>query len=374
MNQIGINMGQVKKQNRTLILKYMNSHEGVSRKEIAEATNLTPAAVTQICTELIESGLIKECGSDTETKGAGRRKVMLSINGEYAYILGINIESEYTSVVTANINGEVKTSLRLDTQSGAEPEAFIDEIAGAIESIFNGEPNLRDKIIGGCVAVAGEVDKKRGVSVHAYGIWDKEVPLCEMLERRLGFTFIIENNIDAFAIAEIVYGTAMRYDNIMVVKWGPGVGCSIIIDGKIYEGRHGRSAELGHSIVESNGIKCACGRRGCLETKISFKAMQKKRHFEATDFGEVYEDFQDEIDLFARTLVNAMSILEPDRVVLAGRLFADKRVRNDLIKCCEAYFAKYNSGRILYTPLVGKEDYIGPVATYIAKYLEQELF
>ena len=374
MNQIGINMGQVKKQNRTLILRYMNAHEGVSRKEIAEATNLTPAAVTQICTELIESGLIKECGSDTDAKGAGRRKVMLSVNGEYAYILGINIESDSSNIVIANINGEVKARERLDTRTDIEPSEFVDKIADKIEGIFKNEPQLREKLIGGCVAVAGVVDKEKGISVHAYGIWNTEVPLCDMLQSRLGITFIIENNIDAFAIAEIVYGTATKYDNIMVVKWGPGVGCSIIIDGKIYEGRHGRSAELGHCIVEPNGIKCSCGRRGCLETKISVKAMQQKRHFDADSFKDVYEDFGDEIDLFARTLVNAMSILEPNRVVLAGRLFSDEKVRDALVNRCEVYFPKYNNQRILYTPLVGQEDYIGPVATYIAKYLEQELF
>ena len=65
-----------------------------------------------------------------------------------------------------------------------------------------------------------------------------------------------------------------------------------------------------------------------------------------------------------------MSILAPNRVVLAGKLFSDERVRNALIMRCKHYDKKYNEKRILYSPLADKEDYIGPIATYI----EREMF
>ena len=358
-------MGLVKKQNRSLVLRYMNSHKGVSRKEIAKATGLTPAAVTQICNDFLSEGLIKECGTaESDIGKAGRRKVMLEVNSEYAYIIGINVESDSTFVVVSNLFGDVKADFKIKT---SDPNSFVEDIKKGLDEAFTVNKKIKNKIIGGCVAVPGEVDEERGVSVHAYGVWEEEVLLCAMLEKKTGFSFIIKNNVDAFAIAETVYGTAMTRDNIMVVKWGPGVGCSIIIDGRLYEGRHGRSAELGHSIVEKDGKKCSCGRCGCLETKISLKAMQKKRKFDVNDFGSVYRDFDYEIDLFARTLVNAMSILEPDRVVLFGRLFSDDGVRDSFVKCCEKYFRKFNNKRILYTPLADREEYIGPVATYIER-------
>lgn len=370
MYKNGINMGQVKKQNRSSILRYMNSHEDVSRKEIAEATGLTAAAVTQICNDFLDIGLIKECGTVSDNKGAGRRKVKLRINNDYAYIVGVNIESQDTVIAITDLAGNVKNKTSLVTDNRKPAKDFVNDIALAINSMIKDFSFDRQKIIGGCIAVTGEVDRDKGSSIHAYGIWDEEVPLCEPLEEKTGLSYIVENNIDAFSIAEIVYGTGMKNENILVVKWGPGVGCTIIIDNKIYEGRHGRSAELGHFIVEKNGEKCSCGRRGCLETKISYKAMKSKKDFQVDKFGEVYKDFLEEIDLFARTLVNSMSILAPNRVVLSGKLFADERVRDELIRCCENYDKKYNKKRILYSPLYDKEDYIGPIATYI----EQELF
>ncbi|HAQ51972.1 MAG TPA: hypothetical protein DCR12_04340 [Lachnospiraceae bacterium] len=369
MYRNGINMGQVKKQNRSSILRYMNSHEDVSRKEIAEATGLTAAAVTQICNDFLDMGLIKECGTMSDNKGAGRRKVKLRINNDYAYIVGVNIESQDTVVVISDLGGHVKAKSSLVTNSSSA-DSFVEEIAGIINDMIAKLSEDKDKIIGGCIAVTGEVDRDKGSSLHAYGIWDKEVPICELLEKKTGISYIIENNIDAFSLAEIVYGTGMKNENILVVKWGPGVGCTIIIDNKIYEGRHGRSAELGHFIVDKNGERCSCGRRGCLETKISYKAMKSKKDFKVEDFGNVYTYFQEEIDLFARTLVNSMTILAPNRVVLSGKLFADERVRDELISCCESYDKKYNKKRILYSPLYDKEDYIGPIATYI----ERELF
>ena len=370
MYKNGINMGQVKKQNRSSILRYMNSHLDVSRKEIAEATGLTAAAVTQICNDFLKEGLIKECGTVSDTLGAGRRKVMLRINNEFAYIIGVNIESHDSVIVISDLAGNVKAKAGMETDNEISAEEFVTRIANCIMKMLEENPKLENNVIGGCVAVSGEVDREKGVSLRAYGIWHEEVPLCPLLEEKTGFNFIIENNIDAFAMAEIVYGTGMKSENILVLKWGPGVGCTIIIDNKIYEGRHGRSAEIGHFIVEKDGDLCSCGRRGCLETKISYKAMRKKKLFKFNEFADVYEDFSQEIDLFARTLVNSMSILAPNRVVLAGRFFADKKVRDELIKCCEYYDKKYNAKRILHTPLYDKEDYIGPVATYI----ERELF
>ena len=370
MYKNGINMGQVKKQNRSSILRYMNSHADVSRKEIAEATGLTAAAVTQICNDFLKEGLIKECGTVNDVSGAGRRKVMLRINDEFAYIIGVNIESQDTVIVVSDLGGNVISRANLETEGDIPAEDFVGKIAKCIDKMFKENPKLIKKVMGGCVAVSGEIDREKGVSLRAYGIWHEEVPLCAILEEKTGFKFIIENNIDAFAIAEIVYGTGMKSENILVLKWGPGVGCTIIIDNKIYEGRHGRSAEIGHFIVEKDGERCSCGRRGCLETKISYKAMRRKKNFEFNEFADVYQDFSKEIDLFARTLVNSMSILAPDRVVLSGRFFADKRVRDELVKCCEYYDKRFNTKRILHTPLYDKEDYIGPVAAYI----EQELF
>ncbi len=369
MYRNGLNMGQVKKQNRYSVLKYMNSHEDVSRKEIAEATGLTAAAVTLICNEFLDAGLIKECGTSDKGTGAGRKKVKLRINNKYAYILGITIESSKTVIVIADIKGNLVDREDCDTNNKVPASAFVDEIVCSAKKLLERNANKIKKIKGGSVVISGPVDVMEGKSLHAYGIWKEEVPLCQMLSEKLDMPFIIENNVDAFSMAELLYGVGSSYENLIVLKWGPGVGCTVVIDNKIYEGRNGRSGELGHFIVEKDGIECSCGRRGCLETKIGYKAMKAKRDFLLDEFGNVSESFADEIDLFARSVVNSMSMLAPNRVVLSGKLFADEKVRNKFIECCKEYDSRYEK-RILYTLLADKEEYIGSIATFV----EREIF
>lgn len=172
------------------------------------------------------------------------------------------------------------------------------------------------------------------------------MPVCEILEKELGYSVVIENNVNAFAIAELMYGFGRKYDNLLVIKWGPGVGSTIIIDNKVYEGRHAKAAQ---------------------------------KPFSQNAFGEAYrmaktqgdaQVFDEAIDLFARTIVNSITILAPNRVVLCGRLFQDEEIRERLIEQCKQYDAGCDEKRIIYSVLAEKEDYIGPVAAFV----QEEIF
>lgn len=374
MRNIGANMGSVKKQNRSAILKYINETGSVSRKDIAAATGLTPAAVTLICGEFLEQGLLRETGEQEEVQGAGRKKIPLAINYDYCYILAVTLEQEETVTALANMRGRLIEQRRRKTDNRVAPERFLEQIAADCRDILKLHPKEARRTEGVSVAVSGLVDTLRGVSVRAYGIWEEEVPVCALLEEKLSLPVLIENNVNALAQAELAYGVGKYYDNLLVIKWGPGVGSTIIIDRDVYEGRHGKAAEIGHFIVEKDGRRCSCGRRGCLETRVSYHALQRQENFSQESFGETYSraltegrsSFYDEaIDLFARTIVNSTTILAPNRVVLCGRLFKSGRIRRRMIENCREYDERLSPERILYTGLSDCEDYIGPVAAYV---------
>lgn len=361
MRKVGINMERVKIENRSLILKCINNNGPISRKDIARITGLTAASVTQITTGLISEGALIELGSISESQGtAGRKKVLLDLNQNYGYVLAINIESELTTVAICDVKGNILDNGALissfDTDKKAEPENFLGDVikkAGSlVEELSAGK---RDLIKCVSIGIPGIVDKKRGSSVHAYGIWEHEVELKSVFEKAFNLPVLVENNVDALATAEIIYGYGKTFDSLLVIKWGPGIGSTIVIDNKVYEGRHGKTAELGHVIVEKNGRKCSCGKRGCLETLLSAEAFSKIESKEKRDYS---------IDLFARSIVNTCSIIAPNRIILSGPLFADSKLRQKLISYCSEYDPSYNENRILYTSLSGKENYIGPVAVF----------
>lgn len=378
MRKAGMNMAQVKKQNRSSILNCVNECEPVSRKDIADLIGLTPAAVTQICSELIQEGLLEEQGFETQSVGAGRKKVLLNLNYNCYYVITVNIESENTFLAIVNMKGDCIEQQTITTDRREKPETFLNQIAGICRQMAENHADLLPRITGVSVAVPGVVDREKGTSIHAYGVWSREVEVCRILEEQLWYPVWIENNVNALATAELLYGFGRRYDNLLLIKWGPGVGSAIIIDNQLYEGRHGKAGELGHFIVERNGELCSCGRRGCLETKVSYQALARTIPFVQEEFGTVYqkaveeeqdEVFQEAIELFARTIVNSMTILAPNRVVLCGSLFRDRAVRDRLIETCSGYDPKYNAERILYSTLADKEKYIGPAAVFVRSVL-----
>ncbi|WP_029233488.1 ROK family transcriptional regulator [Butyrivibrio sp. VCB2006] len=368
MRKEGINLEQVKKENKSLIIKCISSNGPMSRKDIASKTSLTAASVTQITTSLIEDGILKELGACPESTGAkGRKKVLLDINYEKGFVCAISIEVEKTTIAICNLRGDIVQSIKKEpcikefkTQKKLKPQLFLHDICQETLGLFQSlSDEYRNKL--GCISVSipGLVDKESGISTHAYGIWDSPVPIKEMLsgELPLGVPIIVENNVDAFATAEILFGAGRTYDSLLVIKWGPGVGSTIVVDSKVYQGRHGKTAELGHFIIDKDGPLCSCGRRGCLETYLSSGA-----------FGSLLP-VDDSLDIFARSIVNACTIIAPNRIVLYGGLFKDADIREKLISACTSYDPSYNSNRLIYTTLSDKESYIGPVSVYSASAL-----
>lgn len=388
MRKSGINLEQVKKENRSLIIKCINDNGPTSRKDIAEKTGLTAASVTQITTQLIADNILYELGSVAENTGlAGRKKVLLDLNPKYAYVLSVNIESEITTIAICDIKGNILSGekdvflLQFNTKEKSHsPENFLDDIADKCNKLID-LLSKEEKQLLKCVSVGipGIVDKENGLAVHAYGIWDEEVAVKAVLEKNIkgNIPVMLENNVNAFATAEVLLGYGREYDSLLLIKWGPGVGSTIVIDGKVYEGRHGKTAELGHLIVKPGGKKCSCGRRGCLETIISHKALSQLLDFDPDYLSDaiasaplsVQENFGSYIDNFATSIINTCTIIAPNRIILSGYLFHDVKIRNMVVNACKKYDKSYNSNRIRYTKLYEKENYIGPVAAYIKRCL-----
>lgn len=367
----GANMETVRRSNRAAILKYINDHGPASRKDLAEVLGLTPAAVTQICTDLFEEGILIETGINVKSSGAGRKKVLLDINFAASYVCAMTIEPEYTTVALADFRGEVVATKRCKTDISAPPEVYLNRLAQTAKCLMTTYGDETKELAAVGVGITGLVDKENGSSIKAYGIWDEPVEIAKILGHQFQVPVYIENNVNAFAMAELLYGTGKEHDNLMVIKWGPGVGCAIIIDQEIYEGRHAKAAELGHFIVEKNGALCKCGRRGCLETKVSYNALCAIAPFAEEHFGEMFiqnqgnaigTQFMEAMDLFARSIVNSATIMAPNRIILTGCLFENPCVREALITACSSYDMSLGADRIQYSGLAQKEHYIGPVA------------
>lgn len=370
----GINMTQVKRRNRSLVLKYLNRVGPVSRKDMADAVGLTSASVTNICNELISEGLIQEVGVDDETKGVGRRKVFIDIDYDSRYVIAFNIEADLSTVALCNLAGDVVQKKTVETDKSLSPEDFLKKLSSIAKKIVSGQSDyLKSKIAAVSVGIVGPIDKATGVSLHAYGIWENAVEVKDILEKALKLPCYVENNVNAITKATMLLGIGRKYDNLHIIKWGPGVGSTIVINGEIYEGINGRAAELGHVIIEKDGLRCSCGKRGCLETRVSINALNKIAPFEKQDFYKAYinskaekrKAFDDAIDIFARSIVNTITLFAPEHVILSGYLFMEDGIRKRVIETCEKYAKTLEKSTIIPNNLMSCEDYIGPVGAYL---------
>jgi len=116
-----------------------------------------------------------------------------------------------------------------------------------------GTPGIVDVTTGGIA----------GMSPNIPG-WSGHNPR-EYLEPKLKLPVYVDNDVNAMALAESVFGTAKGHRNVITATVGTGIGGEIIIDGKLYRGTYGGAGEFGHMTIVKDGLKCNCGRRGCLE-------------------------------------------------------------------------------------------------------------
>jgi predicted NBD/HSP70 family sugar kinase len=347
MKYQGINLENVKLSNRSSILLLLNNNGAMSRKDIAETVGLTAASVTLICSELMEEGIIVELGEAAEEKRAGRKKILVDINPEYRNVLCIAVESDTTYIAVTDMKGNMLCSCSLPTDKHAKPEQFFRNVTDECQRLFWKNNIVREKLLGAAVTIPGSVDRKRGISLNTYSIWTESIPVADLIKKDLGLQVVVENNLKAYAQTEVYFGLGRTVSNLFILKWGPGVGASIIIDGKIYQGSNKMAGEIGHMTAVKNGRSCNCGRKGCLEAYVSTKAIADdvQAELDRTDENadklvrdeNIEKIIDNKIDMLAFNLKNSISILDSKNVVLIGYMFEIPGYMERFIKAYKEY-------------------------------------
>lgn len=265
----------------TVVLRCLYLHGSMSRKDIAEKVNLSNSALTQITSVMLKEGMLVEIGEVIGENRPGRRKILIDINPTYRYVIGINIEQEFTYLAICDLGGNALVYESINTRLDTSPNVFINLLCNRIDVLLEENAIKLDQILGAGVAIIGPVDTTRGISLKAYGIWQMPVMLLDLFRNHYSFPVAIESNTNAIARAGIVYGREHNYRNALYVKWLPGIGAAAVLDGKVFNGYNYRAAELGHVVGDYPPRPCRCGNSGCLETMLSIFEIIRlvKSHF-----------------------------------------------------------------------------------------------
>ncbi|MEU7135497.1 ROK family protein [Streptomyces sp. NPDC046261] len=192
------------------------------------------------------------------------------------------------------------------------------------------------------VAVPGIVDAAQGVAVYAANLGWRDVPLRDLLSRRLGgesgtTPVAVGHDVRTGGLAEGRIGAGRGADRFLFVPLGTGIAGAIGIDGRIEEGAHGYAGEIGHIAVRPgpDGPECGCGGRGCLETVASASAVGRAwaaasgdATADAADCARAVEAgdpraravWQHAVDALADGLVMGLTLLDPRTLIIGGGL------------------------------------------------------
>ncbi len=130
--------------------------------------------------------------------------------------------------------------------------------------------------LGAGVACPGPLSSRRGVVENAPLLGWRDVPVVRWLTRRLGMPVVLENDANAAALGELRAGAGTGCESLAYITVSTGVGCGIVLGGRVLRGFHESAGELGHLVIEPDGLPCACGRRGCLEMYASGTAITRR--------------------------------------------------------------------------------------------------
>ncbi len=398
VKKTGINMGAVKINNRASILKLLKNNGAMSRKDIANILQLTPAAITILTNEMKEENILIERGELEEDKRVGRKKILIDIDYDYKYVIGINMGFDCINLGIANLKGEIIISKSINTDKSIKPKELLKRVANESIGVLWKAGVLKEKVLGVGVGIVGHVDEVDGISKGVYGLWKEEVQIKKILEEELGLKVVVDNNVRALALGEIDYGNSSDLQNILFIKYGPGIGSAIIINKEIHYGSSNRAGEIGHSIMDSNGRLCRCGKRGCLEAVASPSAiitsaeeifsqdntpkLYKKCNgnisnvhisniLESVEEGDeaVIELIKRAAHFMALAVINAMGIIDPKKVIFYGGAFENKAFYGEFIKFMEKVSMEEDVEKIIgLSKLKNRSNYIGGVALAIRQF------
>lgn len=330
----------MKQHNAQLVMKLIYDSGAISRSAIAEKTGLTRATITNIVSELIDIGLVREGGFFSS--GVGRRKIALEFNPYWRYVVGIDWNRGYRSVAVTDLLGTV-IAKQMYRSGSTSLESTCDSIIQMVEEVITASRVPSDKLLGIGLAVPHPVTTLERTILSGSGDGEtKEALIYQGISEHFDLPVYMSNNANAAAMGEKMLGGCKHIDNFIYVDISTGIGSGIIIDGKLYEGRDCIAGEIGHTTVDVNGPVCQCGNVGCLEMFASISGILSRAqsllgnpgHATRTDerdlraFQTLVQNHDEAalqiIDNAVRYLssgfVNLVNLFNPQRIVIGGHI------------------------------------------------------
>ena len=275
-------------------------------------------------------------------------------------VLGVDIGGTKIAVGIVDRAGKILAQGRTPMVPNGTPEAALNAVVSAIDSILSSGTEVEG--IGICAP--GPLDPESGIVLNPPNLpcW-RNFPLAEKIRAKYKVPVNVDNDANAAALAETLWGAAQGFRYVFYATIGTGIGTGIVLDGAIYHGKTGSAGEGGHVSIDYRGPVCGCGKRGCIEilaagpaigararAKIAVEPLRGKTIVDLTKgnvsaissqhVGEAFESgdplarevLEETVHLLTIWLGNIVDLLDPDVIVVGGGVAAMLRTFFEEIK------------------------------------------
>ncbi|MGA2418711.1 MAG: ROK family protein [Candidatus Acidiferrum sp.] len=265
-------------------------------------------------------------------------------------VVGVDVGGTKVAVGLVNAQGQIVATRRRPMNASGDAASGFNSVTSAIDALFAENPGVHETIRAIGICAPGPLDPFTGVVVNPPNLkcW-RNFPLGGEVSQRYGVPVRVDNDGNAAALAEFLWGAGRGFKTVFYTCIGTGIGTGIIFDGRIYHGRTGAAAEGGHVSIDYRGPVCGCGKRGCIEILAAGPAIARRaqaklaaeperasalRELAGNDPGAVTSEMVgkanaigdalakevllETVELLAFWLANVVDFLEPDVMIIGG--------------------------------------------------------
>ncbi|MCM3715648.1 ROK family protein [Alkalihalobacillus oceani] len=327
--------------NRSNILNLLSTKEPMARNQISEHIGLTGASVTRIINECIGAQLVVEKKNDSISISSGRRPIPLSLNDRTYFVACVHIGNFWIDIGLMNLLGEISDFIRLDRPESAE--AVLELIVEHIKKLNTGDKTVL------CIGITlyGKVDIEKGTILDQNVLGWENVPIVSIFENQLQIKTVIDTNVHSMAVTAYKAQPLPQDHALLFINVGTTIGMAIVVNNTVIRGKQGQAGILEHIPWDPQGPLCECGKRGCLTSLLTDRAIlsrAKGLHLPVT-FNNIHELIahstvepaltqllRERARRLGEFLAHLSLIHDPSRIVLAGTCTNDELPQLDWVQ------------------------------------------
>lgn len=319
--------------NEQVLLEHIRRSGPVSRTELAALTGLSKPTVSAALATIERAGLVHASGQRTGVPGPAAR--LYDVRPEAGFVLGLDVGREFLRGAVADLRGTVRCRLSVRTKAVREM-ARVQELADLATTLLDEAGITAAQLTQTVIGSPGVYDPKVDTLTLTGRLsgWDSPAVL-PALRERFGPALMIENDVDAAALAERVHGHGRDVDSFAFVSVGTGIGMGLVLDGKLRHGFHGVAGEISYlPFTEGSGSDARDARkRGSFDASASAAAVVRAARragvrgatsaakvFAAAARGDVIAAavVTEEALLVAKAVCSVIAVVDPELIVLGG--------------------------------------------------------